>query len=141
MENHNNTFAERQDCRPMLAQRSGKTINITLVVGIAGNAGQANYAASKAGIIAFAKSIAKELASRNIQVNAVAPSFVDTDMTAGLSEEQKQTAFSYAGKRGIARPEQVVGIGAFLASDSSEIITGQRFIAEAAQKQPIYFPR
>jgi len=128
-------------CRPMLARRSGKIINITSVVGIAGNAGQANYAASKAGIIGFTKSVAKELASRNIQVNAVAPSFVDTDMTAGLSEEQKQVALSYGGKRGIARPEQVAGIVTFLASESSDVITGQTFIAEAAQRQPVQLPR
>jgi 3-oxoacyl-[acyl-carrier protein] reductase len=131
----------RACCRPMLGQRSGKIINITSVVGIAGNAGQANYAASKAAIIGFTKSVAKELASRNIQVNAVAPSFVDTDMTANLSEEQKQIALSYGGKRGIARPEQVAGIVTFLASESSDVITGQTFIAEAAQRQPVQLPR
>jgi 3-oxoacyl-[acyl-carrier protein] reductase len=131
----------RACCRPMLGRRSGKIINITSVVGIAGNAGQANYAASKAAIIGFTKSVAKELASRNIQVNAVAPSFVDTDMTSGLSEEQKQIALSYGGKRGIARPEQVAGIVAFLASESSDVITGQTFIAEAAQRQPVQLPR
>ena len=131
----------RASCRPMLGQRSGKIINITSVVGIAGNAGQANYAASKAAIIGFTKSVAKELASRNIQVNAVAPSFVDTDMTSGLTEEQKQIALSYGGKRGIARPEQVAGIVTFLASESSDVITGQTFIAEAAQRQPVQLPR
>jgi 3-oxoacyl-[acyl-carrier protein] reductase len=131
----------RACCRPMLGQRSGKIINITSVVGIAGNAGQANYAASKAGIIGFTKSVAKELASRNIQVNAVAPSFVDTDMTSGLSKEQNQVALSYGGKRGIARPEQVAGIVAFLASESSDVITGQTFIAEAAERQPVQLPR
>ncbi|MDL1894473.1 SDR family NAD(P)-dependent oxidoreductase, partial [Sphingobacteriales bacterium CHB3] len=77
-------------CRTMMSQRSGKIINITSIVGITGNAGQANYAASKAGIIGFTKSIAKELGSRNIAVNAVAPGYVETDMTDKLSDDQKK---------------------------------------------------
>src|SRR6202022_3579853 len=77
--------------RSMIKQRSGRIINITSVIGLIGNAGQTNYAASKAGLIGFTKSLARELASRNITVNAVAPGFIVTDMTAGLSEEIKKT--------------------------------------------------
>ena len=115
----------RAAARTMMAQRSGKIINISSIVGLAGNAGQTNYAASKAGIIGFTKSLAKELSSRNIQVNAVAPGFVDTDMTAALTDEQrKELAESIPLKR-TARPEEIAGVVAFLASADADYITGQ----------------
>jgi len=117
--------------RPMMSQRSGKIITITSVVGLTGNAGQANYAASKAGVIGFTKSVAKELGSRNIQVNAVAPSFVETDMTAKLTDEQRDAVLAHGTRRGIAQPDQVAGFVVFLASDDSDLVTGQTFIVEA----------
>jgi len=122
----------RAASRVMAAQRRGKIINITSIVGVHGNAGQANYAASKAAIVGFTRALAKELSSRNIQVNAVAPSFVDTEMTARLTEEQKQAALGHGAKRGIAQPEQVAGFVVFLASDDSDLVTGQTFIVEAS---------
>ena len=112
-------------CRPMMGQRSGKIVNITSVVGITGNAGQANYAASKAGIIGFTKSIAKELASRNIQVNAVAPGFVDTDMTGALTPEQKKALTDLIPLKRTARPEEIAAAVRYLASDDASYITGQ----------------
>ena len=125
----------RAASRVMIWQRRGKIINMTSIVGVHGNAGQANYAASKAAIVGLTRSLAKELSSRNIQVNAVAPSFVDTEMTSKLTEEQKQAILGYGGKRGIARPEQVAAFVVFLASDDSDLITGQTFIAEASHVQ------
>ena len=109
----------------MLRQRSGRIINISSVVGIFGNAGQANYAASKAGVIGLTKSAAKELASRGITVNAVAPGFIETDMTQKLSEQVRNQILSQipAGKFG--KPEHVAKTVAFLASDDASYITGQ----------------
>jgi 3-oxoacyl-[acyl-carrier protein] reductase len=112
-------------CRQMMGQKAGKIINITSIVGITGNAGQSNYASSKAGIIGFTKSIAKELGSRNIQVNAVAPGFVDTDMTAVLTPEQKKALADMIPLKRTARPEEIAGVVAFLASAASDYITGQ----------------
>jgi len=136
----------RAASRVMAAQRRGKIINITSIVGVHGNAGQANYAASKAAIVGFTRALAKELSSRNIQVNAVAPSFVETGMTARLTEEQKQAALGHGTKRGIAQPEQVAGFVVFLASDDSDLVTGQTFIVEASHietkgKLPVQLPR
>jgi 3-oxoacyl-[acyl-carrier protein] reductase len=111
--------------RQMVGQRAGKIINITSIVGISGNAGQSNYAASKAGIIGFTKSIAKEFASRNIQVNAVAPGFVDTDMTGALTPEQKKSLIEMIPLRRTARPEEIAAVVRFLASDDAAYITGQ----------------
>ncbi|MBI1804207.1 MAG: 3-oxoacyl-[acyl-carrier-protein] reductase [Ignavibacteriae bacterium] len=111
--------------RPMMTQRSGKIINITSVSGIIGNAGQANYAASKAGMIGFTKSLAKELGSRNIQVNAVAPGFVETDMTAKLTDEQRQKLAEIIPLRRTAKPEEIAGVVRFLASSDADYITGQ----------------
>lgn len=112
-------------CRPMMGQRQGKIINIASVVGVTGNAGQANYAASKAGILGFTKSIAKELGSRNIQVNAVAPGYVETDMTGALTEEQKNALTQLIPLRRTARPEEIAGVVRFLASSASDYVTGQ----------------
>lgn len=112
-------------CRPMMGQRSGKIINITSVVGVTGNAGQANYAASKAGIIGFTKSVAKELGSRNIQVNAVAPGYVETDMTAKLNEEQRKALTEFIPLKRTAQPAEIAGVVRFLASAEADYITGQ----------------
>jgi 3-oxoacyl-[acyl-carrier protein] reductase len=111
--------------RAMIKQRSGRIINISSVSGIMGNAGQTNYAASKAGLIGFTKSLARELASRNITVNAVAPGFITTDMTAGLSDEVKKTLHAKIplGKTGV--PEDIANAVAFLASAEASYITGQ----------------
>ena len=111
--------------RAMIKQRSGRIINISSVVGMIGNAGQTNYAASKAGLIGFTKSLARELASRNITVNAVAPGFIATHMTAGLTDEikKKLEAQIPLGKTG--QPEDVASAVAFLASAEAGYITGQ----------------
>ncbi len=111
--------------RPMMSQQSGKIINISSVVGVVGNAGQANYVASKAGVIGFTKSIAKELASRNIQVNAIAPGFIETDMTEKLNEKQKEAILSIIPQKRIAKPEEIAAVVCFLASADSNYITGQ----------------
>jgi len=111
--------------RPMMSQRSGKIINITSIVGISGNAGQANYAASKAGIIGFTKSVAKELGSRNIQVNAVAPGFVETDMTGKLTDDQKKDLTEMIPLRRTAQAHEIAAVVKFLASPDADYITGQ----------------
>ena len=109
----------------MLKQRSGSIINLSSVVGVSGNAGQANYSASKAGIIGFTKSIAKELGSRGIRSNAIAPGFIITEMTAKIPEDaRKAWEASIPLKRG-GTPEEVAGVAAFLASDLSSYVSGQ----------------
>ncbi len=112
-------------CRQMISQRSGKIINVTSVVALMGNAGQGNYAASKAGIVGFTKSIAKELASRNIQVNAVAPGYIDTEMTLSLNEAQRKAITDFIPLKRTGKPEEVAEMVAFLASSGSDYMTGQ----------------
>jgi 3-oxoacyl-[acyl-carrier protein] reductase len=111
--------------RGMVRQRSGRIINITSVAGIAGNAGQTNYAASKAGVIGFTKSLAKELASRGITVNAVAPGFVPTALTNDLPEDLRQAAIDMTPLGRFGEPEEIAAAVSFFASDESGFITGQ----------------
>ncbi|MEI7596050.1 MAG: 3-oxoacyl-[acyl-carrier-protein] reductase [Bacteroidota bacterium] len=109
----------------MLKQRSGSIINMSSVVGVEGNAGQSNYSASKAGIIGFSKSIAQELGSRNIRCNAVAPGFIETEMTANLSDEIKQKWFNDIPLKRAGKPEEVADLCVFLGSNMSVYVTGQ----------------
>ena len=111
--------------RQMLKQRSGRIINITSVSGILGNAGQANYAASKAGIIGLTKAAARELASRGITVNAIAPGFIETDMTSVLPEKVREASVAQIPLGSFGKPEQVAAAVAFLASEDAAYITGQ----------------
>ncbi len=116
--------------RTMMRKRTGSIINITSVVGIAGNGGQTNYAASKAGIIGMTKSLAKEVAPRGITVNAVAPGFVGTDMTADLSDELKEGAISAIPLGRMGTPEDIATAVAFLASPGASYITGQTLVVD-----------
>ncbi|MEW5844280.1 MAG: 3-oxoacyl-[acyl-carrier-protein] reductase [Bacteroidota bacterium] len=111
--------------KPMISQRYGKIVNISSVVGIIGNPGQANYVASKAGIIGLTKSNAKELASRNINVNAVAPGFIETDMTGKLNDQQKEAILSAVPIKRLGKPEDIAKAVAFLCSSDADYITGQ----------------
>jgi len=111
--------------RPMMKQRSGRIINITSVVGVLGNPGQANYVAAKAGVIGLTKTTARELASRNITVNAVAPGFIDTDMTAGLPEEVKNAMLGQIPLARLGQPDEIASVVVFLASDAAGYMTGQ----------------
>lgn len=109
----------------MVKQRYGKIINMSSVVGITGNAGQANYAAAKAGIIGLTKSVAKELASRGVNVNAIAPGFIETDMTSVLSDKVKEESIKSIPLKRFGKAEDIAELVAFLASDSASYITGQ----------------
>lgn len=109
----------------MMKKRCGNIVNISSVVGVAGNAGQSNYAASKAGIIGFTKSLAKELAPRNIRVNAVAPGFIDTDMTSVLTDKVKENIYSQIPLKRMGEAKEVANVVYFLANEDSSYITGQ----------------
>ena len=114
----------------MMKRRSGRIINIASVVGLTGNKGQANYAASKAGLIGLTKSVAKEYASRNILVNAVAPGFIETDMTSGLPEEARAAMLHGVALGRIGRPADVAGAVLYLASDLASYVTGQVLVVD-----------
>ncbi len=116
--------------RPMMGERWGRIINIASVVGLVGNPGQANYVASKAGLIGMTKSIAREVASRNILVNCVAPGFIQTDMTAKLNEAQQAELSTQIPLKRIGRGEDIAAMVAFLASDDANYITGQVFAVD-----------
>ena len=118
-------YALKAVTKPMMKQRSGKIVFITSVIGLTGNAGQANYAAAKAGVIGLMKSAAKEFASRGIQVNAVAPGFIDTDMTKGLNDEVKKTYLEQSPLKRFGRVEDVAEAVKFLVSEKADYITGQ----------------
>jgi len=111
--------------RPMMKQRAGRIVNISSIMGLTGNAGQVNYSASKAGIIGFTKSVAKELGRRGINVNAIAPGFIVTQMTEELPEDRKKEILDYIPLGTFGVPEDVADLVAFLVSDSARYITGQ----------------
>ena len=111
--------------RPMIKQRSGAIVNVASIVGLIGNAGQCNYAASKAGLIALTKSVAKELASRNIRANAVAPGFIKTQMTEKLSQDIRKKMLEAIPLKRFGLPEEVANVVLFLASDAAAYVTGQ----------------
>lgn len=122
--------AIRAVSRGMMKRRSGRIINIASVVGITGNKGQSNYSASKAGLIALTKSVAKELGSRNILVNAVAPGLIETEMTAAMSEEARNALSTLIPLERLGTGGDVAGVVAFLASDLASYITGQTFVVD-----------
>jgi 3-oxoacyl-[acyl-carrier protein] reductase len=117
-------------CKPMMKQRSGSIVLVSSIVGLTGNAGQAAYAASKAGLLALAKSLAKELGSRNIRVNAVAPGLIETAMTQGLPDAAKDALVKASALGRAGRPEDVSGVVAFLCSDSAAYVTGQTIVVD-----------
>lgn len=122
--------AIRAAARGMMKRRWGRIINIASIVGITGNKGQANYAASKAGLIGLTKSVAKELGSRNILVNAIAPGFIETDMTAAMTPEARAALSSQIPLDRLGSPQDIAGMVAFLASDLASYITGQVLVVD-----------
>lgn len=122
--------------RPMIKARNGRIINIGSVVGTSGNPGQANYAAAKAGMIGFTKSLAREIANRGITVNAVAPGFIDTDMTRDLAEEHKQQMLAQVPVGRLGRPEEIAAAVVFLASPAAAYITGETLHVNGGMLMP-----
>lgn len=122
--------AIRAVSRGMMKKRAGRIINVSSVVGITGNKGQANYAASKAGLIALTKSVAKELGSRNILVNAVAPGLIETEMTAAMTQDARDSMITTIPLERLGTAADVAGVVAFLASDLASYITGQTFVVD-----------
>ena len=122
--------AIRAVARGMIKRRWGRIINIASVVGITGNKGQANYAASKAGLIGLTKSVAKELGSRNVLVNAVAPGFIETDMTAAMTPEARSGLAGQIPLERLGTPQDIAGVVTFLASDQAAYITGQTIVVD-----------
>jgi 3-oxoacyl-[acyl-carrier protein] reductase len=118
-------FTARAVARDMIRRRSGSIINMSSVVGLHGNGGQANYAASKAGLVAVSKSLAREVASRGVRVNAIAPGYIESDMTAALPAEVKKNLIEKIPLKRSGTPEEIAQAALFLASDSSLYITGQ----------------
>ena len=119
--------------RPMMKNRGGRIINVSSIVGLTGNAGQSNYAASKAGLIGLTQSISKEVASRGITVNCIAPGWIQTDMTNELSEEAKQEFISRIPAKRIGTPEDIANAALFLASDEASYITGQTITVDGGR--------
>ncbi|MDF2760788.1 MAG: 3-oxoacyl-(acyl-carrier-protein) reductase [Thermomicrobiales bacterium] len=120
----------RAAIKGMMKRRSGRIINVTSIVGLSGNKGQANYAASKAGLIGFTKSVAKEYAARGILANCIAPGYIETDMTSGLPDAAKATLLQGIALGRLGRPEDVAGAALFLASDLAAYITGQVLVVD-----------
>lgn len=116
--------------RPLMKSKCGRVINMASIIGITGNTGQANYAASKGGLIAFTKSLAKELASRNVTANVIAPGMIQTDMTDALPEEVRQGILDQIALKRLGQPEDIANAAAFLASDAAAYITGQVLVVD-----------
>ena len=123
-------FTTKAVVKGMMKRRSGRIVNVTSIVGLTGNKGQANYAASKAGLIGFTKSVAKEYASRGVLVNAIAPGFIETDMTAALPEDGRTALLEGIALGRLGRPEDVAGAVIFLASDLAAYVTGQVLVVD-----------